>query len=318
MVRTAIVVLSCALAAPAAAQVLPDEPSGADPGAGGEAELDEDPTPIGGDDDGDENPDAPRLLGEDPAPGPTAPKARPTGYPRELVLRPLTLPDFTSEIEFGASLYPSPIDLELGLRARYGITRQAQIGVRYAIGGLYDDGKKDKVGWNTGKAVEINFTYLVADWIAPRVAIPMYVDPFSIGMVVGAPMQFRFGDRFAIVGFEELVGWKFQGDRFVPSLDSERENEAIADSFATNTIASDGFIQLDFGAIYQLEANLALTGRFGITFDDFADDDTASNLRVQVLYTPIRRLDLSALLGFDRLDEADNTFRIAGGVAIRI
>lgn len=317
MVRTATVALLCALVAPAAAQVFPDEPSGAD-GAGGEAELDEDPTPTGDVDQGEEDPDAPRLLGVDPNPGPKAPAAKRTGYPIEEVLRPLTLPDFTSEIGLGASLYPSPLDLELGLSARYGITRQAQIGVRYAIGGLYDDGKKDKVSWNTGKAVEINFSFLVTDWVAPRVAIPMYVDPFAIGMVVGAPMKFRFGDRFAIVGFEELVGWKFQGNRFVPSLTSERRNEAVADSLSTNTIASDGFIQLDFGAVYQLKPNLALTGRFGITFEDFADDDTASNLRAQLQFTPKRRIDLSALIGFDRLDEASKSFRIAGGVAIRI
>mgnify|MGYP000373177365 CR=1 FL=1 len=65
----------------------------------------------------------------------------------------------------------------------------------YAIGGLYDDGKVTpaKTRWNTGKAVEINFQFLVTDWVAPRIAIPMYVDPFTIGMTLGAPVKFRFG-----------------------------------------------------------------------------------------------------------------------------
>lgn len=320
MVRTTLVALLLAAASPAVAQVIPDQPSGGD-AAGGETELDDDPPPAttDGETGEEENPDAPHILGEPADTGPKAPPPKATGYPVEEVLRPLTLPDFTSEIRLDAAVYPSPFDTEAGLRARYGITRQAQLGVRYAIGGLYDDGKKTppKVGWNTGKAVEINFSFLVTNWIAPKLAIPMYVDPFAIGMTVGAPMKFRFGKKFAIVGFEDVVGWKFQKKKFLPTLDSERANEAAADSLATSTINSDGFIRLDFGAVYQLERNLALTGRFGITFDDFDDGDTASSLRAILQYTPKKRLDLTGLIGFDRLDES-KTFHLAGALAVRI
>jgi hypothetical protein len=309
-------VLLVLLVAPAWAQVIPDEPDGS--GAGGETELDDDPAPAIGDDTGtEENPNAPTILGE-PAAGPSTPTLAATGYPVSEVLRPLTLPDFTSEIRLDLALYPSPVDLEVGMRARYGITRQAQIGVRYGVGGLYNDGKKDKVGWNTGKSVEINFSYLVTNWVAPKLAVPMYVDPFTIGVTLGAPMKFRFGEHLAIVGFEDVLGFKFLKKKFLPNLDSERDNEGLAESLTTGTINSDGFIRLNVGAVYQAKPNLALTGRFGVTLDDFSDRDTASSLTGQAQWTPRKRIDLIGLIGFDRLDLASNTFHLSGAIAVRI
>ena len=46
---------------------------------------------------------------------------------------------------------------------------------------LYNDGKKDKVGWNTGKAVSIDFAFLVTNWIAPRLAILSTEEPAMRG-----------------------------------------------------------------------------------------------------------------------------------------
>ncbi|MEZ4402689.1 MAG: hypothetical protein R3B06_21895 [Kofleriaceae bacterium] len=303
------------VAAPAAAQVIPDDSDG---GAGSEIELDDDPPPATDAGDTDENPDAPRLIGEPDPAAPIAPSARATGYPVNEVLRPLTLPDFTSELRLDAATYPSPFDLEVAFRARYGITRQAQIGVGYGIGGLYNDGKRGKTSWNTGKAVEINFTFLAQDWVAPRIAVPMYVDPFAIGLVLGAPVKFRFGDRFALVGFEEVVGFKFQGKKFLPTIDSERTNEVLVDALGDNTISPDGYLRFDFGAVYQLEPDLALTGRFGFTMSDFSTRDAASALRVQLQWTPRRRVDLIGVTGFDRLDEAGNSFHLTAALAVRI
>lgn len=302
--------------APVLAQAIPDDPPG--DGAGGETELEDDPPPIGDDTGGEENPDAPRILGEGDPAAPVTPRPRATGYPIGEVDRPITLPEFSSELRFGAALYPSPLDVELGLYARYGITRQAQIGVRYLIGGLYDDPTPgDKVKWNTGKAVAVDFSFLVTNWIAPRIAVPMYVDPFAIGIELGAPVKFRFG-KLAIVGFEDVVAFKLQSKLFLPNLERESFNEAAAAAYDLNQIASDGYIRLDFGAIYQLKPNLSVTGRFGVTLDDFSGDDSASNLRAQVLFTPIRIVDLIGLIGFDRLDDASETFHATGAIAVRI
>lgn len=319
MVRAVLALaLTAGLAAPAAAQVIPDDPPDQPDGAGGETELDEDPAPIGDDTGAEENPDAPRV-GEVAPDAPQAPAPRATGYPLAEVLRPLTLPDFTSEIALVTSAYPSPVDLEVGLRARYGITRQAQIGVRYAIGGLYNDGKvDDKVGWNTGKAVALDFGFLVTNWIAPRIGVPMYVDPFAVGLELGAPVKFRFGDRFAIVGFEDVVGIKLQKEKFLPDPNSQRRNEALADVIANqNILTPDGYIRLDFGAVYQLRPDLAVTGRFGVTFDDFSGDDSPTSLRGQIQYSPKRMIDLVGVMGWDRLDD-NHTFHLTGALAFRI
>lgn len=311
-------------AAPALAQAIPDDPPAGDAGdpdgAGGETELEDDPPPIGDDSGTEENPDAPRVLGEDDPEAPATPRPRATGYPLGEVDRPITIPEFSSEIRFGVAAYPSPLDLELNLHARYGITNQAQIGVRYNIGGFYDDGKHDgDEVWNTGKTVTIDFQYLLTDWVAPRLGVPMYVDPFAIAIELGAPMKFRFG-KLAIVGFEDVLAFKLQGDRWVPHPENERVNEAYAFTTSSdiNEIAPDGYIRLDFGAIYQLKPNLSVTGRFGVTLDDFSGNDSASALRGQVLFSPISIVDLIGRIGFDRLDDASETFSVNAAIAVRI
>ncbi len=306
-----------ALSAPAPALAQPADGSGG--GSGSEVELDEDPVSGDLDNGGEENPDAPRLGDQPVDDGPKAPAAKKTGYPINEVARPMTLPDFTSEVRLDLRLFPSPLDAEFGLRARYGITRQAQVGVRYAIGGFYDDGKpagSDKATFNTGKAVALEFQLLVTPWLAPRLTIPMYVDPFAIAATLGAQMKFRIGDKLALVGFEDVVGFKLT-DKFVPDLENERANELAADTLETNGITSDGYIRLDGGVIYQVEDNLAVGGRFGITFNNFDDADAATGLRLNVQFTPRKQLDLIGHLGMGALDDTD-TFSLGGALAVRI
>ncbi len=319
MVRTGLVAAVLLLPVPALAQTAPTPPP--DGGAGSEVELVEDPPAAPGADGetgADENPDAPRLGDEPVETGPQAPRAKQTGYPISEVLRPITLPDFTSETRLDVRVFPSDFDAEIGLRARYGITRQAQVGVRYAIGGFYDDpgSAEDKLTFNTGKSVGVDFQYLVKDWVAPRVSIPMYVDPFAIGMTLGAALKFRIGDKLALVGFEDVIGFKLT-DKFLPDLENERRNEFAARSLVTGTINSDGYLRFDFGAVYQASDDLAITGRFGTTFDDFTDNDTATSLRVQAQFTPRPRVDVIGLIGFEALDES-STLNIGGAVQVRI
>jgi hypothetical protein len=285
-----------------------------DPGAGSEVELGEDPPMIGDD----EDEDAPRINQPQQNAG-VAPRARTSAYPVTEVLRPLTLPDFTSEIRLEALFYPlSPVDAELGLRARYGITRQIQLGLGYGIGGFYDDGKRDKVRFNTGKAVAIDISYLAADWIAPKLSIPMYVDPFAIALALGAPVKFRFGDRFAVVGFEDVVAFKLLDDKFVPDLRRESANELAVGQLGSNTIQSDGYFKLDGGVLYQLAPDLVVSGRFGVTFDDFSGDDAATSLRALVQLTPVRTVDLVGEAGWDRLDENASSLHLSIALAVRI
>jgi hypothetical protein len=321
MVRTgylsALSVTSILVCSATLAGAQPDPAGGG--GTGSEVELDEDPPPSTDETGGEEDPDAP-LIGNQPVEtGPTAPAQKKTGYPIAEVERPITLPDFTSEVRLDLRTFPSPIDAEFGLRARYGITRQAQVGVRYNIGGFYDDGKPagdDKATFNTGKAVALEFQFLVREWVAPRVAIPMYVDPFTVGMTLGAQMKFKILDKLALVGFEDVVAFKL-GDNFVPDLESERTNEAYADNLITSGFNPDGHLRFDGGVIYQVKPNLAVGGRFGVTFVDFKDDGAPTSLRFQVQHTPKKMIDVIGQLGFTSLAD-DNTFNIGAALAVRI
>lgn len=291
---------------------------GAGSGSGSEVELDEDPAPAAGDETGgEENPDAPTIGDQPVVTGPTAPAAKKTGYPIAEVERPITLPDFTSEVRLDIRSFPDPFDTEFALRARYGITRQAQAGVRYSIGGFYDDGKGEaKSTFNTGKAVALEFQFLVLDWIAPRVTIPMYVDPFAIGMTLGGQMKFKILDKLALVGFEDVVGFKLT-DKFVPDIENERVNEFQADNLVDNQINSDGYLRFDGGVVYQAKPNLAVGGRLGVTFNDFSDNDASSSLRLTGQLTPKKMIDLIGQIGWFALD-TNSSFHIQVGVAVRI
>ena len=300
-------------AAPAAALAQQPPPDGS--GSGSEVELGEDAPPLNT---GDEDEDAPRIGVDQTAPVEDVPKTRVGAYPMTEVLRPLTLPDFTSEIRLETLFYPTPVDAEFTLRARYGITRQIQVGVAYGIGGFYNDGKRDKVRFNTGKAVAIDVSYLAADWIAPRLTVPMYVDPFAIGLELGAPVKFRFGERLAFVGFEEMVGFKLIGDKFLPDLRHEKANESAVEELGSQTIQSDGYFKIDGGVLYQLAPDLVVSGRFGITLEDFSGGDVPTSLRALVQFTPVGAVDLIGAAGWDRLDENRGSLHLSAALAFRI
>ncbi|MCA9677389.1 MAG: hypothetical protein H6709_03155 [Kofleriaceae bacterium] len=296
-----------------------DAPDGAsDDAAGAAVELDEDPPPE--DMEGTaENPDAPKLIGdEDDAAAKLAPGVKRTGYPIEEVLRPLTLPAVTSEIALDAGSTFGNLDAEVGLRARYGITRQWQLGLRYGIGGIFDSvgDTTDKTSFNTGKAVGIDVSYLVFDWLAARVTVPFYVDPFATALTLGAPMKFRFGDKFAIVAVEDFLEIKL--NRFVPSLTSEAANDALVQLDSTGSLTPDANLHLGGGVIYQLSPQLALRGDLGITFVDLSDADAPTNIRGLLQYSPSAKLDLFGSMFIDALDRATDTFGIRVGAAFRI
>jgi hypothetical protein len=197
MVRTSLLAGLILLVYPLTAAA---QPAG-DGKGGSEVELDEDPPPSDSESGAEEDPGAPRL--DEPDTGPKAPSAKTLGYPIEEVKRPQTLPEFTSEVRLDLRMFPDPVDAEASFKFRFGVTRQIQVGVRYGIGGFYNDGKgaDPKVRFNTGKAVAIDFQYLIQEWLAPRLSIPMYVDPFAIGVTLGPSLKFRlFDDKLALVG----------------------------------------------------------------------------------------------------------------------
>ena len=320
MTRLRAALLAATLMVPAIASAQDPEPA---EGEGGqEVELEEDPPPE--DMEGTaENPDAPRLVGDDETvtEAATTPAPKRTGYPIEEVLRPITLPAVTSEVGLDVRSTFDPVDLETALRARYGITRQWQVGLRYLIGGYYDDDPimDDAAAFNTGKAFGVDVTYLVYDWLAAHVTLPFYVDPFAMGITIGAPMKFRFGgedDGWAIVALDDFLDIRIV--EFVPSLVSERTNELFVDAVDTGTTTAKGNLHLRAGVIKQFSPQMAIKGNIVQTFQDFGDNDNPTGIEAAIQYSPTKDLDVLGRLGIDALDQASSTTGLIVAAAYRI
>jgi hypothetical protein len=286
--------------------------TGAAAPAGQEAQLAEDPPPqdIEGTD---ETPEAP--VGEKPlVAAVVTPKM--TGYPTEFVARPITLTRGTSEVQLSARSTFSPFISNATLRARYGITRQWQIGLRYNIGGLYKDPTSAKNEFNLGKAAGFDVTYQVQHWIGASLSVPVYLDPVAVSVNIGVPLNFRFGDKVTVGGLGDLL--EIRATKFVPSYNIELENELHAQQIKTNTTTSKGRLRFaGFGA-YQHKPNLAFIGQLGVTAEDFASNDLRYLMRGGLMFTPKRYLDLGASIGFDDLQAASETFGIELSLAVRI
>jgi len=269
----------------------------------------------------DENPDAPRLVGDDNPDVSKTPKAVRTGYPIEEVLRPLTLPAVTSEVGLGARAVFKNFDSGFQLRARYGITRQAQLGLKYDIGGVYRDPTSIKNGFNTGKAVALDFTYLLKDWVAGHLTLPAYIQPFAMAMTLGAPMKFTFKDKFSIVTLDDFLDIRFT--KFIPSLDDERANEQSVNDVDTGTTTASAIIHVRGGIIYQQAPNLAIKGNVALSFpqgtsDTFRTSTNAYQLEAIVQYSPMAKMDVIGRLGFDDLAHAVDSLGLVIAAAYRI
>lgn len=298
------------------------------PGTGGEVvQMSEDAPPA--DIEGrDENPDAPRV-GAEPAPSISRPMAaRRTGYPIEEAMRPLTLPKNMSEVGLGPHAQLSPYRGADALRARYGITDKVQLGLTYVIAGIYDDPAtmSEKLGVHFGKAVGLDVTVQLKDWVAVRLGVPVYIDPFAISLSLGAPMKWQFaGGKYAIGALDDLLSIKLY--RFAPSFYQEHTNAVAADGtrpMGTGTIQSNGEIRFSGYGVMQYRPKLAFLGRLGVVLRDFSttrtnidDSGVLYLIRAGLQYTPRKYLDLGISVGFDDLSKL-GSFAPAGLIAFRI
>ena len=269
-----------------------------------------------------ENPNAPHAIGDDDAPVGVrtgAPPPRPTGYPIQEVLRPITLPQNTSEVALDLRSAFDHADAEGVLRARYGITRQVQIGLVYDIGGVFSDAAPMPTNkFNTGKAAGVEGSYLLADWVAIHVRVPLYMQPFAMGLTLGAPMKFRFTDRFAITALDNIVDITTY-NKFTPDLNNEAANRAAAAESMLNPVRHDGNLRFVGAAEYQLNDKTVLIGSTGFFIPDFGNGTSALYPLEGILqWSPSSKIDLAGRLGFDSLADAASTFGIRFTAAFRI
>lgn len=320
------------VAVPVAAAAQKDSGKGAGTGtgtgsasdAGTDVQMEEDDTPPDDMEGTSENPDAPKLGDADAGvTGPAAPKPTRTGYPIEEVLRPLTLPAVTSEVSLDLRSTFSAFDANAGLRARYGITRQVQIGLRYGIGGLFDNPNTvdTKTKFNTGKAVGVDFTYLIFNWLSAQMTIPVYIQPYAMSLGLGAPMKFRFGDKFAIVAGEDIVDIRLT--KFIPSLTDEAQNQANVAALDSNSVTAKGDVHIRGGIIYQVSPQLAVKGNLSqsITIETTEINGRGGNpfgLEGLLQYSPSAKMDVSGRLGIDDFSHTKESFGILVAAAYRI
>ncbi|HWO18529.1 MAG TPA: hypothetical protein VNO30_07120 [Kofleriaceae bacterium] len=301
------------------------------PGPGGEVVQMSEDTPPADIEGKDENPDAPRTIGEEPAPvvvKQAAPK--PTGYPIEEAMRPITLPKNMSEVSIGPHAQFSPYQGSDALRARYGITNEIQIGLTYVLGGIYDDPATgaEKIGFHPGKAVGLDLTVMVVkNWLAVRAGIPVYINPLALGLTLGAPMKWQFADgKYALGALDDLLNIRLY--RFLPSFYQEAANASGAfgtGEMGNNTIQSRGSLRFAGYGVMQYQPKLAFIARLGVTLEDFAttrsqagdNSGLRSFIRAGLQYSVRKYLDLGLSVGFDDLARA-GSFGPAGLLAFRI
>ena len=275
----------------------------------------------------DENPDAPKTEGQ---PDPTIPvvpvKKATAGYPIEEALRPITLPQNMSELSIGPHFVISPYAGGDALRARYGITREVQLGLTYLFGAIYDDPAQTgkQYAFHPGKAIGLDVTVLLQNWIGVKIGVPVYIQPVAVSVAIGVPIKFSFG-KWAIGGLDDLLNIKIK--RFAPTFLQEVDNAIAANGDKNNTVQPNGRLRASFYGIYQLQSNIAFVGRIGLdsslgTTNNTAGASASENgsqtfIRGGLDFTPRRFLDVGFSLGFDDLT-LSGSFGLAGYLALRI
>ncbi|HLU69091.1 MAG TPA: hypothetical protein VKZ63_22570 [Kofleriaceae bacterium] len=308
------------LASPLASAQTTDDVDGED-AAGAEVEMGEDPLAGAGDDDGmvdldgtDENPNDPvgavGVGGQaDVKVGGKAAPVAPAEYPIEVVKRPITLPRRMTEVTLAMPNRFNSYVQDFVLGARHGITDKIQAGLRYGAGSFAAIGGESE--FFAGKGFAIDAHYQVFPWLAAQLSVPMWMDPFAIGVSLGAPVQFTFFDKLRIYGGNDLVAFKIS--RFLPAVDSAFANEALTllDETGSDAAIPDGEINFNGGAVYQLQPNMAVDARLGIKWVDFeSSSDSPTLFDLGLTYSTSNKIDVGGRLGFADLNNAGESFGI--------
>jgi len=276
----------------------------------------------------DENPDAPKTEGQPDPNVPVVPvKKKTAGYPTEEALRPITLPQNMSEIAIAPHFQASPFAGSDALRARYGITREIQLGLTYLFGGIYDDPAQlgKQYAFHPGKAIGLDVTVLLQNWIGVKVGVPVYIQPVAVSLAIGVPLKFTFGDKWALGGMDDLINIKLK--RFAPTFYQEVDNAVGANNDTNHTVQQNGVLRFSAYGIYQYSATIAFVGRAGLnsslgTTNNMAgasasENGSATFIRAGIDFTPRHFIDVGFSLGFDDLTHA-GSFAPAGYLALRI
>jgi hypothetical protein len=204
------------------------------------------------------------------------------------------------------------------LAARHGVTDRIQIGLRYGtMSFVAVDGETDTFG---GKTFAIEAQYKIFEWLAPNLSVPMLVDPYSVAVSVGAPMQWTFANKLLIFGGRDLLTFRIH--RLIPSVTSPVETAAAVALDEVETDLPSGLLNVNGGVAYQFQENMAVESRIGVItkFDSDTDSDDRDPLLfdVGVIYSTSNMIDVGGRIGWSDVNEADNSFGLYAFGAFRI
>jgi hypothetical protein len=259
-----------------------------------------------------ENPDAPIFVGEKKIVVKKAPKKVAAGYPLEVVDRPLTLYRNMAQVAIDYPINVDPFIASGTISGQFGVTNEAELGLRYGFGAM------DSVGFLEGKVFAVEFGYSFNNWASVRVSVPVLVDPFAMGVRIGAPLRFKVMDKLALVGGHDLISFKLV--TFVPEVTSPTATAALVALDESNTVLPRGEFRFLGGVIYQHSKKLAFMAEIGVIAPDFGLDDQPVPLHIGAMLSgPFKAgVDYGLRIGFGNLDEAKNTFGVTLFAALRI
>jgi hypothetical protein len=267
-----------------------------------------------------ENPAAPDTeFGRRPAAEVTAAApAVPGEYPIERVLRPITLPERMTEVSLTLPNTFNPYVQSFVLGGQHGVTEEIQAGLRYGIGTFVaSDGDSE---FFAGKAFALDVRYQIFSWLAGQLSLPLLVDPFAMGVTLGAPFQFTFFDRLRLYGGGDLL--TLSVSRFAPQVDNAAHNAAFVALDETGTALPSGHLFISGGAIYQHQPHIAFDARVGVytVFKSLNDSSSTDPLLFDVgaTYSTSNKVDVGARIGFADLNDAGGSFGLHLLAALRL
>ncbi|MCG8417073.1 MAG: hypothetical protein MJE77_03905 [Proteobacteria bacterium] len=233
-----------------------------------------------------------------------------TDYPRELVHRPIVLAPGMSQITLDVLADADDVFVTGLLQARYGVNQDIQLGLGYAPGAVGRD------GFTSGKAVSIDVHYAIASWIAIQLELPFLLDPFAMGVTVGAPVKFRAGQKLAFIAGRDLFNARIE--RLFPDIGDPIGNAELVRQNRVNTALPAGELRFLGGVIYQINPELAVLGEIGILAKDFGLNNAGVPLLATVTYSSATNLDVGARIGFRDLSQDSGGFGATVVVAVRL
>ena len=145
--------------------------------------------------------------------------------------------------------------------------------------------------------------------IGVRLGVPFYLNPFAMSLSIAAPIKFHLGDNVALGAFDDLLNIKLS--KFPPSFTNELQNANAAYGTTTGTEQSAGTLRLSGYGIYQVQSNVAVTGRIGIDIGDLNGGSSTAGagtsgstlvfVRAGIDFTPRHWVDLGVSIGVDDL-----------------